>query len=76
MYKPTEENEWMYKIAQGMALIKEGCAMNEYWSDCDYCPFDEYCSAIMDKHCKFGDSMEDAMKKALEEFNKKIFAET
>lgn len=74
MYKPTEENEWMYKIAQGMALIKEGCSMNEYWKNCDYCPFNEYCYAIRDKHSDFN-TMETAMKYSLDNFNEKVLAE-
>ncbi len=42
----TEEK--IIKMKQAMQTIGEICKSNTSWSDCDNCPFDEYCTAIND----------------------------
>lgn len=39
---------WAQKMLEGMRLIREACDSNEEWSKCDKCPFDKYCTALME----------------------------
>lgn len=39
---------WITKIREGMALIKEGCKENQDGSECGMCPFANYCDML---HC-------------------------
>lgn len=45
MFKKT----WQEKMIQGMKLIKEACHENDEWNACSSCPFDFYCTALMDE---------------------------
>ena len=38
---------WEEKITEGMKLIKEGCINQNNWIDCPKCPFDDYCTILM-----------------------------
>ena len=39
--------DYIEKMKEAMQMMHQACRMNENWSDCDKCPFDEYCDAIM-----------------------------
>lgn len=34
------------KVIKAMKLLKEACSEASEWSDCNDCPFDEYCDCI------------------------------
>lgn len=38
---------WEEKMLEGMRLLQEGCDEN-YEDECVNCPFDKYCTALMD----------------------------
>lgn len=40
---------WNEKVLEGMRLIQEGCRENEEWNGCATCPFDEYCTVLMEE---------------------------
>lgn len=40
--------DWQKKMLEGMRLMLEACGENNQWSNCYRCPFDEYCTALMD----------------------------
>lgn len=42
------KKEWQEKMIEGMRLIKEACQANDSWNKCHNCPFDQYCSALME----------------------------
>lgn len=35
-------------MLEGMRLMLEACGENDAWHGCHRCPFDEYCTALMD----------------------------
>ena len=39
-------DEKVVKMKEAMHTIGEICGDNTSWSDCDNCPFDEFCTAI------------------------------
>ena len=39
---------WKEKMLEGMRLLQEGCVDNPSWGECVNCPFDKYCTALMD----------------------------
>lgn len=39
---------WQLKIAQAMDVMQEACAENDSWAKCCECPFDIFCTALMD----------------------------
>ena len=41
---------WKDKMWKGMKLIKEACQENEGWNSCSKCPFDTFCTGLMDKN--------------------------
>lgn len=40
-------NDWKAKMALAMNMMEEACHENEEWTKCDSCPFDTYCTALM-----------------------------
>lgn len=40
--------DWKQKMAEGMRLMREACTANSDWSKCKECPFDKYCTALME----------------------------
>lgn len=40
--------DWQKKMLEGMRLMLEACGENDQWHNCHRCPFDEYCTALMD----------------------------
>ena len=42
--------DWKDKMRKGMKLIKEACQENEGWSSCSKCPFDIFCTGLMEKN--------------------------
>ena len=38
--------DWKEKIKQGMILITEGCQQQREWTECQNCPFRNYCDTI------------------------------
>ena len=41
-------NQWQKKMLEGMRLMQEACKENGQWNQCCECPFDAYCTALMD----------------------------
>ena len=41
-------NQWQKKMLEGMRIMQEACKDNEHWNQCCECPFDKFCTAIMD----------------------------
>ena len=41
--------DWKEKMLIGMKQIQEACQENKEWCKCKECPFDEYCTALMDE---------------------------
>ena len=39
---------WQLKMAQAMDVMQEACEENKDWSKCHLCPFDTFCTALMD----------------------------
>ena len=37
-------------MTEGMRLIREACNTNVEWDKCKECPFDKYCTALMDEN--------------------------
>lgn len=42
--------DWKSKMRFGMKMIQEACQENESWDRCAECPFDAYCTVLMDEH--------------------------
>lgn len=42
--------DWKQKMTEGMRLISEACNANDEWDKCKECPFDAYCTALMDEN--------------------------
>ena len=40
--------DWQAKMAQAMDMIQEICKEQDGWNNCASCPFDRYCTALMD----------------------------
>lgn len=40
--------DWQKKMLEGMRLMQEACSDNGHWTKCHICPFDSYCTALMD----------------------------
>ena len=40
--------DWKQKMIEGMRLIREACNTNDEWNQCERCPFDKYCTALME----------------------------
>ena len=40
--------DWKEKMDLGMKTIQEACKENEDWTKCKDCPFNEYCTTLMD----------------------------
>ena len=41
-------NKWQKQMLEGMRLMQEACGANGQWNHCCECPFDAYCTALMD----------------------------
>ena len=41
--------DWQKKMLDGMRLLREACRENKEWDKCQKCPFDEYCTALMNE---------------------------
>lgn len=39
---------WIETMKQAMATLQNACQSNTEWSACNKCPFDRYCTALMD----------------------------
>ena len=39
---------WQAKMAQAMDMMQEACNENKDWDKCHTCPFDDFCTALMD----------------------------
>lgn len=39
---------WQTKMGQAMDAMREACRENNDWTKCHTCPFDIYCTALMD----------------------------
>ena len=42
--------DWKQKMVEGMRLMREACNANGEWDKCKECPFDKYCTALMDEN--------------------------
>ncbi len=42
--------DWKSKMFLGMKMIQRACQENEEWDHCAECPFDTYCTALMEKN--------------------------
>lgn len=40
--------EWQKKMLKGMSMMREACGANGEWNKCKECPFDAYCTALME----------------------------
>ncbi len=45
--KDWKDMTWQEKIAEGMRSIAEGCDGNKSFADCETCPFNNCCNAIV-----------------------------
>ncbi|MBR4155419.1 MAG: hypothetical protein IKU01_01770 [Bacteroidales bacterium] len=50
--------DWKDTVREGMKLIQKGCRENEEWNGCAECPFDVYCTILMED-----DTIEDEVSK-------------
>ena len=41
--------DWKEKMFLSMKQTQEACQENENWYHCAECPFDEYCTALMNE---------------------------
>ena len=39
---------WVNQMAKAMAMMQEACEANGEWNRCGDCPFNVYCTALMD----------------------------
>ena len=40
--------EWIDKMKMAMETLINTCNENMYWADCSKCPFDDYCTAVLE----------------------------
>lgn len=40
--------EWQKKMWEAMKQMQAACEDNPHWNDCQKCPFDKCCTALMD----------------------------
>ena len=38
---------WKEKMTAGMQMIADACGENGEWNECKNCPFDKFCTALM-----------------------------
>lgn len=43
-----DENKWIRKMNLAMKTLIDVCKENEVWAGCQYCPFDDYCTALIE----------------------------
>ena len=46
--------DWVSEMRAGMDMMAKACKKNEDWAKCSDCPFDEYCTILMDRSIKDG----------------------
>ena len=39
---------WIEEMKEGMEMISKACKKNSEWTKCQKCPFDSYCTALME----------------------------
>lgn len=39
---------WVDEMKEAMKMMKNACAKNNSWNECEDCPFDIYCTYMMD----------------------------
>lgn len=44
--KAVNENNFVEAMTEAMQAVKNACAKNTSWLNCNICPFGEYCDAI------------------------------
>ncbi len=42
--------DWKSKMFLGMKMIQRACQENENWDHCAECPFNAYCTALMEEN--------------------------
>lgn len=47
--RESEKPTWLEKMEIGIDMMKKACSENSEWGKCSDCPFDEACTALMDK---------------------------
>ena len=40
--------KWINHMKEAMKAVEAACAENTMWDRCRECPFDDYCTALMD----------------------------
>lgn len=40
--------DWVEKMKVAMLRVQEACQTNDKWSNCQNCPFDEYCTVLLE----------------------------
>ena len=40
--------KWIKHMEEAMKAVEAACAENTMWDRCRECPFDDYCTALMD----------------------------
>ena len=40
--------DFITKMNAAMIMLHEACKSNEYWTDCNKCPFDTYCDSFFE----------------------------
>jgi len=46
--------DWIAEMRAGMEMMQEACRKNTEWNKCSECPFDEYCTILMEQSVKDG----------------------
>ena len=46
--------DWISEMRAGMEMMRKACKKNKEWSKCNDCPFDEWCTMLMERSIKDG----------------------
>lgn len=46
--------DWKSEMRAGMEMMHKACEKNTEWSKCYDCPFDEWCTMLMERSIKDG----------------------
>lgn len=43
-----DKNKWIRKMNLAMQVLVDACGENDEWPKCQHCPFDNYCTTLIE----------------------------
>ena len=48
--------DWIKEMREAMLKLQEACRKNTTWAECYKCPFDEYCTVLLESKVDIPDT--------------------